>query len=99
MGGPRPWVSPPVGRPAFTYLERSVCLGARFCTCIPSSLLAARWRGLSIASYLSNVLLHATISHAYSNVVVAGMLRRVRHTTTKNLGSLFTHHAHRTRRT
>src|SRR5215470_20069255 len=31
MGGPRPWVSPPVGRPAFTSLERSVCLGARFC--------------------------------------------------------------------
>src|SRR5215470_10445517 len=25
LGGPRPWASPPVGRPAFTALKRSVC--------------------------------------------------------------------------
>src|SRR6266576_705997 len=90
MGGPRPWASPPVGRPAFTTLKRSVCLGARFCMCIPNSLFAARWRGLSIASYISDVLLHAIISHAYSSVVASGMMRRVGQTTTENLGSLFT---------
>src|SRR5260370_38290757 len=95
MGGPRPWASPPVGRPAFTTLERSVCLGARFCMSIPNSLFAAHWRGLSIASYISDVLLHAITPHAYSSVVASDMVRRVRHTTTENLGSLFSHLAHR----
>src|SRR5260221_404253 len=99
MGGPRPWASPPVGRPAFTALKRSVCLGVRFCICIPNSLFAARRRGLSIASEISDVLLHAITPHAYSSVVASGIVRQMRHTTTENLGSLFTHHAHRTRRT
>lgn len=49
-------------------------------------------------SSLRDVLLHATTPHAHSSVVASGMVRRVRHTTTENLGSLFTHHAHRTRR-
>lgn len=82
----------------FTPLERGVCLGAQFCARAPSSLLAVHWRERSAANLIGSILRHAIMSHADSSVVVSGMLRRVWHTTTKNFGSLFTHHAHRTRR-
>src|SRR5258708_25790715 len=45
MGGPRPWASPPVGRPAFTTLKRSVCLGARFCMCYQTHCLRPAGEG------------------------------------------------------
>ena len=94
MGGPRPWASPPVGRPAFTILKRSVCLGARFCISTKLIVCGSLERAFHRSS-LSNVLLHAITPHAYSSVVASGMVRRVWHTTTENLGSLFTHHTHR----